>query len=509
MFIDHAILTIGQRVVGSVILGVSLVACATPELTLNLSIPSLGVPRLPLVAALVLVEKDLADIEEGLKFMYRDRVKHTVPNYCGSGRFRVPLGKVLEEGTRQALFQLVDDHVVVKTRGAALGQFDLLIEASSPVLIFEGSFLLPCTLQVRGGLTIQVMDKTGKLLYQHEYTKSSRRIEHERGDPTILLKIERAGREIMESVFRDVIYDLSSTAALRLYAESVVAQAGGRARMEVPRVARTSDVDEPPAARTASGKNRYAVVIGIEQYRDKLPKADFANRDAFIMAQYLIKVLGYPEENVKVLVNEQAALTDLTKYLEDWLPNNVPKDGSVFVYYSGHGAPEPKSSSAYLVPYDGNPAFLTTTGYPLDRLYEVLDKLPAKEIIVALDSCFSGAGGRSVLAKGARPMGLSIENPVLNSSKMVVLAASSGIQISSTYEEQAHGLFTYFFLKGLQKEADVNKDGTIELNELYDYMKPRVEDVARKIYNNQQTPQLIASPEWIKSKKVKLAEFAK
>jgi hypothetical protein len=28
-------------------------------------------------------------------------------------------------------------------------------------------------------------------------------------------------------------------------------------------------------------------------------------------------------------------------------------------------------------------------------MYEALGKLPAKEIVVALDSCFSGVGGRS------------------------------------------------------------------------------------------------------------------
>jgi len=259
-----------------------------------------------------------------------------------------------------------------------------------------------------------------------------------------------------------------------------------------------SDVDRVPTLQTAKKKHAYAVVIGIEQYREKLPKADFAERDAKLVGEYLTKVMGYPEENVIVQVNERATGRDLEKYFENWLPNNVEKDGSVFVYYSGHGSPNPKTGDAYLVPYDGDPGFLETTGYPLKRLYAALDKLPAKDVTVVLDSCFSGAGGRSVIAQGLRPMGLSAESAMKASGKTVVLSASSGEQVSSTYLNQGHGLMTYFFLKGLQGEGDLNNDGTIEMAELYDYVKPNVQRVARKQYNNEQTPQLLASPELLK-----------
>src|SRR5439155_24158910 len=120
-------------------------------------------------------------------------------------------------------------------------------------------------------------------------------------------------------------------------------------------------------------------------------------------------------------------------------------------------APNPRTGKAYLVPYDGDPVFVEQTAYPLERLYEKLASLPAKEVVVVLDSCFSGAGGRSVIAKGMRPIVTEVENPMLAKGKAVVLAASTGQQISSTYEEKAHGLLTYFFLKGLQGEGDTNK----------------------------------------------------
>lgn len=269
----------------------------------------------------------------------------------------------------------------------------------------------------------------------------------------------------------------------------------------------STDVDILPRTTMKPKKNAYAVVIGIEQYREKLPKADFADRDAKLMGEYLTKVLGYPEENVVVRLNERAAKTDLEKYFDEWLRNNVEAGGSVFVYYSGHGAPNTKTGDAYLVPYDGDPTFVESTGYPVKRLYAALEKLPAKEITVVLDSCFSGAGGRSVIAKGLRPMVISVENPIIATGKTIVLAASAGDQVSSTYEEKGHGLLTYFFLKGLQGEGDINKDGAIEMAELYEYVKPNVQRIARKQYNNEQTPQLLASPELLRKGGGRLVEL--
>ena len=246
-----------------------------------------------------------------------------------------------------------------------------------------------------------------------------------------------------------------------------------------------SDVDELPVMLAKPNKNAYAIVIGVEKYRQKLPKADFADHDARIMAEYLTKVMGYPEENIVTLINDRALKSDLEKYIGKWLPNNVEKDSSVFIYYSGHGAPNPKTGDAFLVPYDGDPSFIEETGYPLKSLYAKLDRLPAKEIIVVLDSCFSGAGGRSVLAKGARPLVMNMDKQVFHSNRIAILSAAAGNQISSTYEEKGHGLFTYFFLKGI-------KYGNTELGTLYNYLKPQVERIARKTYNNEQTPGLIA-----------------
>lgn len=226
----------------------------------------------------------------------------------------------------------------------------------------------------------------------------------------------------------------------------------------------------------------------------------FAVADAKTVTEYLTKVMGYPEENVVTLTNEHAAKSDFEKYFEKWLWNNVEKDSTVFIYYSGHGAPNPKTGDAFLVPYDGDPSFIDQTGYSLRRLYENLGKLQVKEVIVALDSCFSGAGGKSVIAKGAKPLVMNMEHDIMPVKNMIVLSASSGDQISSAYEEKGHGLFTYFMLKGIKGEGNANG---VEIGELFDYIKPQVERVARKVYNNEQSPQLMAP---MKNQKIFLME---
>ncbi len=306
-------------------------------------------------------------------------------------------------------------------------------------------------------------------------------------------------KELLEDSLHEALqaisYDMRNDKRLLAYGSASSEGAQQSTARATKPSAPQSDVDRVTLTRPSAKKNAYAVVIGIEDYQQKLPRADYAAHDAEIMGQYLTKALGYQEENVVVLLNERATKTSMEKYVEGWLFDRVEKGDSVFIYYSGHGAPNPKTGKAYLVPYDGDPAFVEQTGYQLDRLYERLATLPAKEVVVMLDSCFSGAGGRSVIAKGMRPMVLSVENPLLAKGRTMVLTAGANDQVSSTYEQKSHGLLTYFFLKGLQGEADQNNDKRIELRELFEYLKPQVERTARREFHNEQTPQLLGSPD--------------
>jgi hypothetical protein len=250
-----------------------------------------------------------------------------------------------------------------------------------------------------------------------------------------------------------------------------------------------SDVDDIPRT-TAPPRKAYAVVVGIQTYQQQLPDADFAAADARLFGKYLTGVLGYPAKDVAVLVDDGASRGDIEKYIERWLPNSVGPDDSVTVYFSGHGAPNPVTGDAYLVPYDGDPAYLDQTAYPLSRLYASLAKLPSKDVTVVLDSCFSGAGGRSVIAKGARPL-VNVKMGINIPDSITVLSAAAANQISQSYQDKGHGLFTYFLLKGLGREA---AGGSVpDFKQAFDYAAPKVTQLAREEYNAQQEPQRQAS----------------
>jgi len=241
--------------------------------------------------------------------------------------------------------------------------------------------------------------------------------------------------------------------------------------------------------------NAYAVVIGISQYREEvIPKVPYAAKDAEAVAQLLETQGGIPRTHIKLLTDSKATLADFRNHVGDWLSMRVKPDSTAYVYYAGHGTPNPKTGEAFLVPWEGHPDFPSGL-YPLNELYATLNKLPAKDIIVFLDSCFSGAEGRSVLGKGARPMTVSVENPLLAGGKVIVLAAATGNQISSDYDKAGHGLFTYALLTGLQGKADADKDGLVMLKEIFPYVRDRVAHTAVEELNREQTPVLLPGEE--------------
>ncbi len=243
------------------------------------------------------------------------------------------------------------------------------------------------------------------------------------------------------------------------------------------------------SAEKIMGENDLAVIIGIEGYQS-LPKSDYSYDDARLVRDYA-RVLGFRDRNIEFLTDEKATLSGIAKTVDIWLRNKAKPNSRVLVYYSGHGAPDPSSGEAYLVPYDGDPNYLSVTGYSLKRLYENIGRLQAAEAIVVLDACFSGAGGRSVLAKGARPLVILTGGPAV-AKNMAVISATQGSQISTSSPERGHGVFTYHFLKAI-------KEGKRNVAEIYETIRPLVEDDAKQL-NVQQSPSVSPAPEKLKGR---------
>ena len=62
------------------------------------------------------------------------------------------------------------------------------------------------------------------------------------------------------------------------------------------------------------------------------------------------------------------------------------------VAFSGHG-----SDTHQLVTQDADPYNLSTTALPLDEFTDLISAIPARQLVVILDCCFSGGAGAKVL----------------------------------------------------------------------------------------------------------------
>jgi hypothetical protein len=243
--------------------------------------------------------------------------------------------------------------------------------------------------------------------------------------------------------------------------------------------------------------NDWGLIIGIEDY-SRLPKVEYARKDALIVRDYFIRVLGVPDENIISLVDQEATKARIEGYLKNYIPKNVGKDANLYVYFAGHGMPGLRKGEPYLVPYDADTRFIEQTGYKLISFYQDLNKIKVKHVYVFLDSCFSGVASRAaeLLVKGARPALVHVEKVKMPSSSIISLNATSSGQLSNAYREKEHGLFTYYLLRALKGEADANEDGWSSVKEVYAYVRSHVMRQSRRM-QSEQIPSIVpASNRW-------------
>ncbi len=250
--------------------------------------------------------------------------------------------------------------------------------------------------------------------------------------------------------------------------------------------------------------NAVAIIIGNKDY-SKAPKVDFALNDAAIMRNYVLRTLGYQEENIVYLENaKQSDLLSIFGNEQDYRGRlfDLSKKGlsEIYIYYSGHGAPDPESKQGFLVPVDCDPNKVTLNGYALKTLYSNLDKIASEkrltQITVVLDACFSGNSESGSLLSNISPIYISIERQGLTFSNSAVFTSATSDQVSTWYKEKKQSLFTYFFLKGLKGEADFNKDDIITTEELYQFTADEVNGVpdwSRRLNGRTQTPTFIGN----------------
>jgi len=235
------------------------------------------------------------------------------------------------------------------------------------------------------------------------------------------------------------------------------------------------DIEQNIPEAKQKNPNAVALVIAISDYANaNVPKVEFAKRDAQFIREYLIKTLGYDAENI-LPKNEDEVMSagNMKTLIRQILPSYLKKDGSseVFIYYSGHGAPSTQTNEPFFVPYDCNPNFVNKdNAYNMNEFYADIAALNAKKKFVVIDACFSGqSGSGQTLVKNASPALLKVKNVLLADENAVLFQSSSAEQVSNWYPEKKHGMFTYFFLKGLGVLASKN-NGTVTASELEQFI---------------------------------------
>ena len=255
-----------------------------------------------------------------------------------------------------------------------------------------------------------------------------------------------------------------------------------------------ADVDMNIPRSKMKNPDAIAVILGIEQYRT-IQKVSYAKRDAAVFKEYTVNLFGVPDDknHIYFKTDDEVTKAEFEKLFtkNGWLARRVQPGSDVYIYYAGHGVPDLKEKSPYLIPSDGDANYPTQTGFSLHILYEELAKLNVRSITVFLDACFSGGTReQTMLLADARLLRIKIDHPALLSEKLVVFSAASGDQISSGYPNKKHGLFTYFLLRGLRGDADKNNDKIITVLELEKYLITNVKKTAGYL-DREQTPQVL------------------
>ncbi|NUM35340.1 MAG: caspase family protein, partial [Candidatus Brocadiae bacterium] len=242
----------------------------------------------------------------------------------------------------------------------------------------------------------------------------------------------------------------------------------------------------------------WAVVIGNSKYTEDYKELKMAAKDAKEVRQYLLSPegLALPEENVYP-ESENVGYEKFRESYERWLKTRVEEEDRVLFYYAGHGDVEEEGKKAYLIPSDARQSKLWMQGIELSSLKKSLWDLKAKQVLLVLDSCYSGTaletlGGELKRAAPGKAKDLS----KIELKKREELPPGRMIMTSCQAEEQAieleryrQGAFTFYFLQGISGGADYTKDGYIDVGNTYSYLKEKVEDLAKK-YKHKQTPQL-------------------
>ena len=230
----------------------------------------------------------------------------------------------------------------------------------------------------------------------------------------------------------------------------------------------------------------WAVIIGIDKY-ENLSNLDYAVADAEAVQDMLVSKFDYKEENIKLLLNEEANKTNIVNVISD-VSLNAGKNDRILIFYSGHGEtmhlPD-GGEMGYLLPIDGSQDNLFASAIPMDDLTDFSNMSKAKHMLFLVDACYGGLAAVGTKSLDAKKTPNYIEKITNRKSRQIITAGGKTEKVIEK-SEWGHSAFTKNLLSALGEwYADSNSDSYITADELGDYLSEKVTIDSE----NQQTPQ--------------------
>jgi hypothetical protein len=202
---------------------------------------------------------------------------------------------------------------------------------------------------------------------------------------------------------------------------------------------------------------QYAVIIGIDRYKDWMPL-----KSAVKEAKAIKQVLGdrYFVDEFIELYDDQATGANIRRMFADQLPKKLDVHDSVLVFYAGHGYLD-SSQTGFWIPVDGSRDIYAQTNWiPNAQLRNYVNQLKAQRVLVMADSCFSGDFLNT--SRGAAPIVDSayFKNALTRVSRQVL---SSGA--SETVPDESE------FGRGLLSYLQRNTEPVIDALSIYDHIR--------------------------------------
>jgi hypothetical protein len=223
----------------------------------------------------------------------------------------------------------------------------------------------------------------------------------------------------------------------------------------------------------SSEGQRLALIVASSEFTDEtLQQLIAPGQDAADLARVLEDVAIGGFDEVKVLAN--CPSHEVRREIEAFFANRKRGD-LLLLYFSGHGVKD-DDGRLYLATTDTRRGLFRSTAVPATFVNETMTASRSRRQVLVLDCCHSGAFARGMVAKGGESVDIRER---FDGRGRVVLTASNATQYAfqgdEVIGESSRSVFTRYLVQGLETgEADMDGDGWVSLDELYDYVYDQV-----------------------------------